>query len=199
MTFVVFDTEYTSWKGCLENGRADWQKKEIVQLAALKVDEKLQVVDVFNVYIKPTINPVLSDYFICLTGITNEKLDAEGISFEDAYKGFVEFVGNDICYSHAWNDEANLADGEVVEENLIYNKMTNAFSLSYQNIAPWFKKQYAIKNINITKQCSGEIAKLLGLSAELDALELDTHNALYDVYSILLGLRFLGFSVTETS
>ena len=34
---------------------------------------------------------------------------------------------------------------------------------------------------------------------EYDALELDTHNALYDVYSILLGLRFLGFSVTETS
>lgn len=195
MTFVIFDTEYTSWKGCLENGRADWQKEEIVQIAALKVDElTLEVVSEFNVYIKPVINPVLSDYFINLTGITNEKLADEGIDFVTAYQQFCEFAGEDVCYSHGWSLSTNdIADGEVMNENLAYNRLSDHKTPCYRNIAPWFKKQYAEKNIPIIKQCSGEIAKLLGCDEELRKLGLDTHNALYDVYSILSGLKFFGF------
>ena len=32
MSFIIFDTEYTSWKGCLENGWSGNHKKEIVQV-----------------------------------------------------------------------------------------------------------------------------------------------------------------------
>ena len=48
--------------------------------------------------------------------------------------------------------------------------------------------------MNITKQSSGQIGKILGLDKEIAHLNLDEHNALYDVYSILLGLRKLGFT-----
>lgn len=194
MMFVIFDTEYTSWQGCLENGRADWQKEEIVQIAALKVDENLQVISEFNVYIKPHINPILSDYFIKLTGITNEKLEQEGTYFPKAYAKFKQFAGDCICYSHGWSANTDsLADGKVMNKNLLFNQLVDANLPNYQNIAPWFKAQYAEKKINITKQCSGEIAELLGCDKELLNLRLDKHNALYDVYSILAGLRFLNF------
>lgn len=195
MSFVIFDTEYTSWQGCMENGREDWQKEEIVQLAALKLhSQTLDVEEEFNLYIKPCLNPVLSAYFIKLTGITNEKLATDGVSFEDAYRGFKEFAGDCVCYSHGWSlATSDLADGEVLNENLIYNHMSDENPPLYKNIATWFKKQYARKGINITRQCSGEIARLLGVDHELQKLGLDVHNALYDVYSIRAGLCFLGF------
>lgn len=42
MSFVIFDTEYASWRSCQENGWTGNQKKEIVQLSALKIiDEYL--------------------------------------------------------------------------------------------------------------------------------------------------------------
>ena len=200
MPFILFDTEYTSWKGCLENGRADWQKKEIVQIAALKIDNHLQVESEFNVYVKPEINPVLSDYFIDLTGITNEKLTAEGIPFYEAYARFKAFAEGCICYSHAWGaPSGSLADGEVMNENLQYHRLIDDNTPVYRNIAPWFKQRYAEEGINIKSQCSGEVARLLGCERAIQDLGLNVHNAFYDVYSVLSGLRFLNFPVTEMS
>lgn len=200
MPFILFDTEYTSWKGCLENGRADWQKKEIVQIAALKIDNHLQVESEFNVYVKPEINPVLSDYFIDLTGITNEKLAAEGVPFYEAYARFKAFAEGCICYSHAWGaPSGSLADGEVMNENLQYHRLIDDSTPVYRNIAPWFKQRYAEEGINIKSQCSGEVARLLGCERAIQDLGLNVHNAFYDVYSVLSGLRFLNFPVTEMS
>lgn len=200
MPFILFDTEYTSWKGCLENGRADWQKKEIVQIAALKIDNHLQVESEFNVYVKPEINPVLSDYFIDLTGITNEKLAAEGIPFYEAYARFKAFAEGCICYSHAWGaPSGSSADGEVMNENLQYHRLIDDNTPVYRNIAPWFKLRYAEEGINIKSQCSGEVARLLGCERAIQDLGLNVHNAFYDVYSVLSGLRFLNFPVTEMS
>lgn len=197
MPFILFDTEYTSWKGCLENGRADWQKKEIVQIAALKIDDRLQVIGEFNVYVKPEINPVLSEYFIDLTGITNEKLAAEGIGFAEAYARFKAFAGDYVCYSHAWGAAADsLADGDVMNENLRYFNLIDNCPPAYRNIAPWLKQRYAEKGIDIKSQCSGEVARLLGCDDALQSLGLGVHNAFYDVYSVLQGLKFLGFSAT---
>jgi inhibitor of KinA sporulation pathway (predicted exonuclease) len=42
----------------------------------------------------PKRNPLLSDYFIDLTGITQERVDREGIPFPRALEGFLSFAGN---------------------------------------------------------------------------------------------------------
>ena len=89
--FVIFDTEYTSWKGCNEKGWVDPQKKEVVQIAAIKIDDNLEVVDSLNLYVKPKFNPDLSEYFQELTKITNQKLDDCGIDFAKAYQIFYNF------------------------------------------------------------------------------------------------------------
>ncbi len=193
MEFIIFDTEYTSWEGCNLNGWRDWQKKEIVQIAALKVDGKtLEVIEKFNIYVKPKINPILSDYFVQLTGITNEKLAEFGIDFQSAYAEFCNFVKDLPCYSHGWSlASSELADGEVMLDNLKLLGIDFAKHPDFRNIAPWFKEQYKAFNIDIKKQCSGEIARFLNCDAELKALNLDVHNALYDVYSILAGVKKL--------
>ena len=191
MSFIIFDTEYTTWPGCQENGWRGNQKKEIVQIAALKVSDQLDVMGEFNVLCKPIINPVLSDYFIKLTHITNETLKKFGTSFSSAYKKFETFIGDDICYSHAWGaDFINEADGRIIKENISLNKISKPKEIIYRNIAPLFAELYHKNNIKIQNQCSGQIAKLLGIEENLKRLNLNTHNAFYDTYSILEGLKF---------
>ncbi|MFI3241626.1 MAG: 3'-5' exonuclease [Alphaproteobacteria bacterium] len=192
MSFIIFDTEYTSWKGCLENGRADWQKEEIVQIAALKINSQtLEVEDELNIYIKPKINPILSDFFIDLTKITNEIINQKGVDFKTAYKDFYNFSKGLMCFSHGWNLNKNdIADGEVIELNLEYNKIIENEPLNYLNIAHWFMKMYKEQNIDIKKQASGDIVRLLGLEENINHLGISIHNALYDVYSILEGIKF---------
>lgn len=190
--FIIFDTEYTSWKGCMENGREDWQKEEIVQIAAIKVDlETLNVIDEFNVYVKPIINPVLSDYFINLTGITNELIAEQGIPFEQMYWQFRNFVGDLTCFAHGWSLVTDKeADGRIMNKNLKFNKLVDENPPHYANIANWFKERYIEKNINVENINSGGIAKLLGVAEDLEKLGLDEHNALYDVYSLLAGIKY---------
>ena len=191
MSFIIFDTEYTTWKGCQENGWRDSQKREIVQIAALKVSDQLDVVSEFNALCKPIINPVLSDYFIGLTHITNEQVQKQGLPFSSVYKKFEAFVGNDVCFSHAWGaDETHESDGVIVKENLALNGLTEAKKIIYKNIAPIFSELYKQNGINIQNQSSGQIVKLLGIENTMKRLNLDTHNAFYDTYSILEGLKY---------
>ncbi len=191
MSFVIFDTEYTSWAGCLENGWCGHQKQEIVQIAAIKVDDNFNVTGELNLLCQPKINPQLSDYFMNLTGITNEDVAAKGVDFATAYAQFKAFVGTDVCYSHGWNGAfEDAGDGEIIAENLRLNHLSQDASIKYRNLAALFKKAYQKHNIHITTQSSGQICKILGLQSQLDNLHLDEHNALYDVYSILCGIRY---------
>ena len=190
MSFVIFDTEYTTWEGCLQHGWRDNQKKEIVQIAALKVNSDLKVLAELNLLCKPKINPVLSQYFIDLTGIDNNMVTQKGIDFTTAYTCFKNFVKKDVCYSHGWGGTfTDACDGVVIAENLQLNHLPVDDSIQYRNIAPIFKKAYEKNKITVKSQSSGQICKILGLQKQLKDLNLDEHNALYDVYSILCGIR----------
>ncbi len=187
--FVIYDTEYTSWKGCQEKGWIEPQKKEIVQIAALKVEKSsLKVLEEFCCYIRPTYNPVLSDYFSALTGITNDKIEKEGVSFEKADERFAKFAGNLPCYAHGWGDGDKIADGAIFKLNWEYNNLPER-KLDFRNIATWFKERYKEHHIDIKSQASGQIIKLLHLEKNESVQGLDEHNALFDVYSILEGIR----------
>lgn len=191
MSWVIFDTEYTSWQGCQEHGWRRNQKKEIVQISALKVSDDLEVVAEFNALCRPTVNPVLSDYFVNLTHITNEQIAAQGELFAEAYQKFVRFVGTDVCYSHGWGgDYFNKSDGDIVAENLDLYNLQEQGAIQYRNIAPVFKQLYAENKIAVQSQSSGQIAEILGLKSKLEDLGLNPHNAFYDIYSILVGLRY---------
>lgn len=197
--FVIFDTEYASWDGFLTDTPENKKKAEIVQIAALKVNaEDLSVAEEFNVYVKPHFRPKLTEYFIKLTGITDEKLAAEGIGYLEAYEKFKTFVGDCICFSHAWNEPAkSLSDGRVMQDNLELWGKKDTQHPDFRNLAPWFKREYERRGLNISQQCSGEVARLLEAADELTSLGLDVHNAFYDVYSLLLGLRKLGFALDD--
>ena len=84
---AVMDVEWTSWAGASSRRwRGPGEEMEIVQIGAvrLKDDDGLKELGALDVLVKPRINPTLSDYFIDLTGITQARLDRDGIGFAEA-------------------------------------------------------------------------------------------------------------------
>ena len=79
MSFVIYDTEYIADKGLKEEGFCGWQNREIIQIAALKIDDNLEVIDRINFYIIPRLHAEIPKYFVDLTGIKNECIKDEGI------------------------------------------------------------------------------------------------------------------------
>ena len=108
-TFCLIDTEYTAWEGSQETKWSkDGEEKELIQLSALllrKCKNHIFIVDELNLFVKPKINPKLSNYITKLTGITNKKLFENGISFDEAMNKFYKFtpffvfVGNKFALS----------------------------------------------------------------------------------------------------
>lgn len=174
---VFYDTEFTTWPGAMESGWAeDWQHRELVQIGAIRFDvENLKEGETFDILIKPVRNPVLSDFFTELTGISNDDVAENGLSFEEACKKFVAFIGEDECYSYGTDDS-------VVRENAELYDIDAYRDFTGGNIGPWFARQ----GIDTTKVNSGALAKTLGLE-----MKIAEHNALEDVRSICAAFREL--------
>ena len=96
---IIFDLEYTTWEGAMDRGWTGPNEYcEIVQIGAVKLDRRSKEFSEtasFQTLVKPLINPSLSNYFTDLTGITQEQVDAEGLSFPEAVAGFRDFIGDD--------------------------------------------------------------------------------------------------------
>jgi 3'-5' exoribonuclease 1 len=66
--YIVYDLEATCWDIPVE------YKSEIIEIGAVKIIEK-QIVDEFSMFIKPVMQPILSDFCKSLTHISQEDVD----------------------------------------------------------------------------------------------------------------------------
>ena len=109
---IVFDTEYTSWEGAqTRNWSGPGEFREIVEIGAILVSTKdFSELDSIDLYILPRKNPKLSDYFVELTGITQKKVDKEGLDFTEALEKFLKWSRDYKMFS--WGN-----DGKDIEEN----------------------------------------------------------------------------------
>jgi inhibitor of KinA sporulation pathway (predicted exonuclease) len=179
---VFYDTEFTTWEGAMER---DWngpnEYRELVQIGAVRFDlDTLEELGEFLVLVQPKKNPVLSDFFVTLTGITNEEVAAEGMDFPAAYGKFQTFLGGAPNACFGW-------DARVMRENLGFNGMPDSESdFDSFNICPWFKEAGAPFGIK-GKINSGKLAATLGAPMQ----SIQEHNALHDARSIAAAYRFL--------
>lgn len=114
MDFVILDTEYTTWEGALQRmWSGPNEERELVQISAIRLNNfnTLHLAKFFSVYLKPQINPILSDYFVNLTGINQEDLSRKGLSIEEGIKQFADFSKDSFCL--CWGD-----DVKVIEKNI---------------------------------------------------------------------------------
>jgi inhibitor of KinA sporulation pathway (predicted exonuclease) len=93
---VVFDLEWTAWEGShSRNWSGPGEYREVIQIGAVQLDAtNFNLLTVYDRLVLPVRNPVLSDYIMKLTGLTNERMQVEGVSLEVAITEFAAFVGD---------------------------------------------------------------------------------------------------------
>ncbi|TSC67336.1 MAG: inhibitor of the KinA pathway to sporulation [Parcubacteria group bacterium Gr01-1014_66] len=180
--FVIADIEYTCWEGSMErNWSEEWEKREIVEIGAVRVKgSTLEEIHHFLVIVKPRINPILSTYFIALTGIEQERVDREGAVFPEAMKQFTTWVGDDLVF--AWGMSEG-GDWKVLEENCGFHAIS--FPLAdkpFINAGDVFVGH----GIAVENYTSGTIVEAFG-----EKPIRRPHDGLNDARTILDGLRFL--------
>lgn len=183
-TFVVFDLEFTSWPGALEqNWSAPGQLREIVQIGALRLREDRTVVEEFEVLARPVANPQLSQYFTDLTGIHQERVERDGRPPAEALSDFLRFCEGQATLSYG-NDMVVLGEnmgwararGEEIKSSFL--------AAAFLNIRPWLNTvapETAAVNV-------GRLWEVLGLPKPAAGRE---HSALFDCYSFAAAIRHL--------
>lgn len=175
----MWDTEYTSWEGCNENGwNEPWQHKELLQIGAIKVDTEFayKEIESFDLFIKPQKNPELSDYIQKLTGISQQQVDSQGFIAHEAMTKFKDFCGDLPIYSYGH-------DWKIAEETARLQNFALPIALSqFHDISPVIKDH----GIDINQYTSGEQHQAVNIT-----MDGHTHNALHDVRSIAVTLDAL--------
>ena len=180
---VVFDLEVTTWPGTAALG---WTRPreypEIVEIGAVRVVRagEVRVTNSFEVLVCPQRNPRLSDYFIDLTGITQERLDGDGVSFSEAVARFGDFCGTDSLLA------SNGADDRWLFENCGYHGVPSPISWSrFVNV------EYSLAEAmgrQVGECTSGDLPELLGFTIAGSG----GHRADYDARAVAETLIRLG-------
>ncbi len=175
---TIFDLELTAWEGSLaRNWAGPGEYREIVQIGAVKLDaETLEEVGAFEVLTKPVRNPILSDYFIRLTHISDQQLARDGISFEEGYGAFLAFSQGAPCWSYG-------DDTAILTENIALHGLEGRMppQAGHDIIPHLLAAGLKLAGVN-----SGKLATHVG--AEWHGQE---HDGLDDARSIAAALRVL--------
>lgn len=175
---VVWDTEFTAWPGSQERGwTGPGEHRELVQIGAVALDAAAGWAEIgtFERIVWPKINPRLSQYFIDLTGVTQQRVDSEGVSFPRALDEFAAFVNR-------WTGPVGAfgRDDLVLGENCVLHGLAPPIALGrFQDLRPALEA--AIGRQGMT---SSELPRFVGLPVPEQA-----HDALADARAIASVLR----------
>ena len=176
---IIWDSEFTSWSGTDERGWTGSDEiKELVQIGAVRVKTAdWTKLSSFEVLIRPVVNPILSDYFIKLTGISQAEIDKNGTPFKNAYQMFFDWVGSANLYS--WN----LCDYWALAETCKLNNMVLPIKRNrfFDMLMVFWKAGILAENYH-----SGTITEAFGQKSKYQR-----HKAINDAQTILDGLRLL--------
>jgi len=174
---IVRDTEYTCREWSQERNWS-WPNEymELVEIWAIIVDSKtLQELDHFHRFVKPKLNPKLSDYFINLTWINQNDVD-------ENWKGFITVLQEFKKWSW-WLDAYSYGrDEEILKINCELNQIEFSLKNGFFDIRDIFKSFW----IPAEKYTSWTINQYFGILN--DGVE---HNALSDVRNIIKSLKKL--------
>ncbi len=157
--YLIVDLEAT----CCDKGSIKRGEMEIIEIGAVMVDKSaFNILDEFQIFIKPVRNPVLTSFCKELTSITQQQVD-KSLYFPEAIKGFKNWLYqfNNFAFC-SWGDY----DKNQIEIDCLFHNQTNPINASHFNI----KKEFSITQ---------DLKKKLGMAQALKhvSLSLDgTHH-----------------------
>ncbi len=180
---LIVDLEAT----CSDDGRIPSEDMEAIEIGACWVHlESGRVIDTFQSFVRPVLNPVLTDFCIGLTGIQQSYLTTAP-SYREAASLLTEFVHAHAESDSGWASWGNY-DRKQFERDSYRHGVPEPITIPHQNAKRLFAKAQRIgKEVGMAKAC-----ELAGLT-----LEGDHHRALDDALNIarllpwILGKRLL--------
>ncbi len=170
----ILDLEYTAWEGSAKRQWSEpWEWREIVQVGVLLVDagRAFAATDGIEILMQPTRNPVLSEYFVSLTGITQEHLVSKARQFTEALDDLSSlFSAADLVVFNGY-------DGAILRENCAMNGV--AFRWGGDR---WYNfRPLLAQTLNVPQQelISSDLPDLAGIRVHGRA-----HSALHDCKAI---------------
>lgn len=153
---------------------------EIIEFGAVKLNERLKVVDEFQMFVKSRVSKKLRGMVKELTHISNEQLREEGKDFETVIKAFTKWAGKNTLIL-TWSNTD------------LYTLMDNCRAFLGDQSIP-FLHQYADLQKYVQGRIGWQGGNQLGLSTAAEALgissdDIDLHRAKGDS---LLSARVLG-------
>jgi inhibitor of KinA sporulation pathway (predicted exonuclease) len=186
--FIIFDTEYTAWEGSIKRKWGlEWEEKEIIQVGAIRVHFENDIFYEHSsllLYVKPELNPELSEYIIRLTGISQSDIDEKGITLTSAQEKFSAFSLKGQLPIYSWGGDEAIIKQNCELRNIAYLLDDHRFHDIRDNFKNYIE--------DIDDVCSGEVASYFGRTVEGQI-----HNALHDCRSILAGINALSNATIE--
>ncbi len=158
MHYVILDME---WDGAYHKQHKRFVN-QILQIGAVKLDEKFNIVDIFDVTIKSAISKRVSKRFVELTGITKEMM-LQGIPLSQAVKEYNKWLGNDTV-TITWSN----SDLYTIAENEKFLLENQKFKIEkYLDLQKFIEGELRLLGHEIKSQISlGHAAELLGITTE---------------------------------
>lgn len=168
MNYILLDLEFNqAYNKNLINLKCPF---EIIQIGAVKLDEKLKTISTFNRLIKPEVYTSIHPFIKKMTGISAQNLiSAE--SFKKVYENFINFIGTESVLS-VWG----MADIKELFRNAEYHSLDiSLIPREYINVQ-FYASKY-LKNPRGTNVGLRNAVELFNIP-DKDQF----HNAFYDAY-----------------
>jgi inhibitor of KinA sporulation pathway (predicted exonuclease) len=99
MIYIIFDLEATCWPG--EKAR---EQQEIIEIGAVALDgDTLDTIRQFNRFVRPVLEPALSEFCQKLTSIRQTDVDTAG-PFPEVFAAFLDWIGPHSYTLCSWGD-----------------------------------------------------------------------------------------------
>jgi 3'-5' exoribonuclease 1 len=136
LNYIIFDLEASCWLGRPPHGI-----NEIIEIGAVKVNDYGEVVSTFSKFVKPTVNPTLSDFCKKLTSITQLDVDRSK-TFPYIIQEFQDWIG--IEEESYWLISWGKYDKQQLQQDCLMHKVDIEWLESHYNIKPAYK---TLKNL----------------------------------------------------
>lgn len=149
MNYIILDLEATCYdKNDLQSKS---KQSEIIEIGAVKLNEKLEIISRFESFVKPKNDPVLSDFCKDLTRITQKDID-DADSFSEVIEDFKSWIGsNYILCSWGFYDK-NQFIKDCVLHGLDYEWVERHISIKHQFMEMEIFKESSIYKKQVKKK-----------------------------------------------
>jgi hypothetical protein len=185
-TIVIYDTEFTTWKGAMDGGwGGERQHREVFMIGARAWAEgsDWREGQAFVAHARPVLNPVLDPYATDLTGVSQADIDAAD-SLETVLENMDVLYGPEVRYFSNGNDINPLAESAGLQRFVLPidpRRFGNLHAPLYAAL------REEVGEVSVRQYPSGMVYKVLGL--ELGSTQV--HDAMHDVDSLCITIEEL--------